>query len=118
MKIFLKNFVLFITIVAVSILLFSCVSSRRIMGLEEGWDLLGTAKVNFIKDKDEIPVRSRNMYTAIRFAVEDKDIHLSEVKIYLNNGDILQPALSDVIKAGEQSRVIDLAADGRMIDHI
>ena len=96
----------------------SCSSSRKIVGLEEGWDLLGEAKVNFIRDKDEIAVRQRNMYTAIRFGVEDKDVRISELKVYMNNGDVLQPAISDEITAGQQSRVIELAADGRIIDKI
>ncbi|WP_121355130.1 hypothetical protein [Flavisolibacter nicotianae] len=98
--------------------LFSCGSSRKVMGLEEGWDLLGEAKVNFIRDKDVITIRQRNMYTAIRFAVEDKDVRISELKIVMNNGDVLQPAINEDIKAGQQSRTIELAADGRILDRI
>lgn len=102
-----------------SVMLFqSCGSSRRVVGIEEGWDLLGESKVNFVRDKDVVNIRSQNMYTAIRFTVEEKDVRLNGLKIHLNNGDILQPALDDVIKAGEQSRVIDLAADGRMLSKI
>lgn len=102
----------------VAFLLSSCGSSQRIVGLEEGWELLGSAKVNFLRDKDVIEVKSSNMFTAIRFSVNDKDIHLNDLKIHLINGDIIQPAVSEEIPAGGQSRIIELAADGRTINKI
>ena len=98
--------------------LLACGSSRRIVGLEEGWELLGEQKVAFVNDKDVIEVRSPNQFTAIRFLVEDKDVRLKDLKIQFENGDKIEPALDDVIKAGEQSRVIELAADGRRISSI
>lgn len=96
----------------------SCGSSRRTFGLEEGWELLGESKVNFVRDKDVIEVKSRNLFTAIRFLVEEKDVRINDLKIVYENGDKIEPALDDVIKAGEQSRVIELAADGRRINSI
>lgn len=95
-----------------------CGSSRRTFGLEEGWELLGERKVHFVRDNDVMQVNSRNMFTAIRFYVEDKDVRINDLKIQFENGDRIQPALDDVIKAGEQSRVIELAADGRRITGI
>jgi hypothetical protein len=97
---------------------FSCGSSRRTFGLEEGWELLGESKVNFVRDKDVIEVKSRNLFTAIRFLVEEKDVRINDLKIVYENGDKIEPALDDVIRAGEQSRVIELAADGRRISTI
>jgi hypothetical protein len=96
---------------------FSC-ATRRSVGLEEGWELLSERKVNFVRDRDEIEVRSRNMFTAIRFKVEDRDIRLNNLEIVFQNGDKLSPAIDDVIKAGEVSRIIEIARDGRYIDKI
>jgi hypothetical protein len=96
----------------------ACGSSRRTLGLEEGWELLGERKVNFLRDKDVMEVSSRNLFTAIRFSVEDKDVRINDLKIQFENGDKIEPALDDVIKAGENSRVIELAADGRRITSI
>lgn len=100
------------------LLLVACHPSRRAIAVEEGWDILAQEKVNFVRDKDEIPVRSRSQYTAIRFKVEDRDIHINDLKIYFTNGDKLEPNINDDIKAGEFSRVIEVAAEGRYIDHI
>ena len=98
--------------------LLSCHSSRKLVGIEEGWELLGEKKVNFVRDKDEIEVKGRTPYTALRFKVEDKDVRIDEVKVYFDNGDKLEPNISDVIPAGQYSRVVDLGREGRYIDHI
>ena len=99
-------------------LLLSCHSSRRSIGTEEGWELLSERKVNFVRDKDDIVVNNRTPYTAMRFKVEDRDIHINDLKVYFPNGDKLEPNIDDDIKAGEFSRVIDLGREGRYIDHI
>ncbi len=96
----------------------ACGSSRRTFGLEEGWELLGERKVNFLRDKDVMAVSSRNLFTAIRFYVEDKDVRINDLRIEFENGDRVEPALDDVVAAGQQSRVIQLAAEGRRIKTI
>ena len=96
----------------------SCHSSRRSIGIEEGWELLSERKVNFVKDKDEVTVSNHTPYTAVRFKVEDKDVHINDLTIYFDNGDKLEPNIDDAIPANEYSRVIDLGREGRYIDHI
>jgi hypothetical protein len=108
----------FIGLVLISSVFSSCGSTRRISGIEEGWEVLGERKVNFLSDKDVIDVKSRSLYTAIRFMVEDRDIRLHELKIYFNNGDKLEPALDEDISAGSSSRYIELGQEGRIIDRI
>ncbi len=61
----------------------SCFSTRRSLAIEDGWDLLGEQKVNFVRDKDQIDVRSRGVYTDIRFKVEDREVRINDLKIYL-----------------------------------
>ena len=99
-------------------LLSSCGSSRRTVGVEEGWEILDDRKVNFVRDKDVIEVKSRSQFTAIQFKVEDRDIRINELQIYFNNGDKLEPAIDDVVKAGESSRIIEIGREGRFIDRI
>ncbi len=96
----------------------SCGSSRRSVGIEEGWELLSERKVNFVRDKDEIIVESRNQFTAIRFKVEDREVRLNDLKIFFDNGDKLEPSLDETIPANQMSRVIELALDGRRIAKI
>lgn len=100
------------------IMLASCGSSRRVVGLEEGWELLGSSKVNFVRDVDEVDVNNHNQYTAIRFRVEQRDVRINDLKIIYQNGDKLEPSINDVIPAGQSSKIIELALDGRYIDKI
>ena len=96
----------------------SCSSSRKSIGVEEGWELLSESKVNFVRDKDEIRINSHNKFTAIRFKVEDREVRINDVKIYFDNGDKLEPNIDEVILADQYSRIIELAKDGRYIDRI
>lgn len=111
----IKNLIL--PIIA-TVLIASCGSSRRSIGIEEGWELLSERKVNFVRDKDEVLVESRNLFTAIQFRVEDRSIRLNDLKIYFENGDKLEPSIDEVIPANATSRIIELARDGRRIDKI
>lgn len=97
--------------------LVSCGSSRTV-AIEEGWELLAEQKVNFVRDKDEIDVSSRNQFTAIKFRVEDKDVRINDLKIYFDNGDKLEPSLDAIISAGQESKLIELGREGRNIDRI
>lgn len=97
---------------------FSCTNSRKSVGVEQGWDLLGEMKVNFVRDRDALDVRNSNKYTAIRFQIEKRDVRLNSLSVYYVNGDKLSPAIDDVIPAGQSSRVIELAADGKVISKI
>jgi hypothetical protein len=114
----IKNGFVFMLLLITTTLVMSCGSSRRSIGIEEGWELLSERKVNFVRDKDEVEVRSRNQFTAIRFHVEEREIRLNDLKIYFQNGDKLEPALDDVINPGQSSRIIDLGAEGRYIEKI
>ena len=106
---------LFILLILIS---FSCGSTRNSIAVEEGWELLGETKAGFIRETDIINVTSRNQFTAIRFKVEGAEIKLSALGVFFESGDKLSPAIDETIPAGQESRLIDLAADGRTITKI
>jgi len=105
-------------IALVLLILVSCGSSRRTIAIEEGWELLGEQKVNFVRDKDEIDIKAGNRFTALRFRVEDRDVRLNDLHITFTNGDKLEPNVDVQIPAGQYSRDIQLSAEGRYIDKI
>ncbi len=96
----------------------SCYSARRSVAVEEGWELLGEERVNFVRDNDELVVTSRNQFTDIRFRVEDREVRIHDLKIYYPNGDKLEPNIDFIVPANQDSRVIELARDGRTISKI
>jgi hypothetical protein len=96
----------------------SCSNTRKSIPIEEGWDLLGEQKVNFVRDKDVITVYNTNKYTAIRFKVEKKDIYIKDLKIVYQNGDKLSPTMDDKVAADQYSRVIELGPEGKSVRSI
>ena len=93
----------------------SCSPPRRTLALEEGWDLLGEKKVDFVRSTDVIEIHSTYKFTAIRFKVEKHEVRLTELKIHYQNGDKLEPSLDDILPADQYSREIELAQDGKFI---
>ena len=100
------------------VIISSCAPTRRSIAIEEGWDLLGEQKVDFIKDNDVIEVHSSYKFTAIRFKVEKHEVRLNGLKIYYQNGDKLQPSLDDIIAADQYSKEIELTQDGKFVNKI
>ena len=96
----------------------SCTSSRKFKGNGYGWVLLGSQKVDFLRDKDEIIVNGTTRYTAVRFHVAYRDVLISGLKIVFQNGDKLEPAIEEKVDAGQNSRVIELDREGRLINRI
>jgi hypothetical protein len=109
---------LLLAVAVLANVLSSCSSSRRSIPVEEGWELIGEEKVNFVRDKDEVIVTSRNQFTDIRFRVEEREVRIQDLKIYFENGDKLEPSIDLVVFANRDSRNIELAQDGRTISKI
>jgi len=113
-----KNLTRTLLLLMTVMLVFSCSSTRRTLAIEEGWELLGESKANFVRDRDQVDVLSPERFTAIRFKVEDKDIHLSDLNVVYQSGDKLSPVMDDDLVADQVSRVIDLGAEGKSIRSI
>jgi hypothetical protein len=102
----------------VSFFMIGSCTTRKSIPVEEGWEFLGEQSVNFVTDKDRVEINSNNKFTAIKFKVEDREVRLQNLVIFLENGDKLQPAMDDVIAADQFSREISIASEGRYIDKI
>ncbi len=110
-KRFIPVFILLISITIFS----SCGSTRRSIAIEEGWELLGESKVDFVRDKDQVDVISSNRYTALRFKVEKREIRLNDLHVVYQNGDKLSPVIDELISADQYSRDIELGPEGKSI---
>lgn len=114
----MKNIIIAGIFLFCAALIISCSSGRRSIAIEEGWELLGERKVNFVRDKDVIDVHSNNKFTALQFKVEEKEIRLSELTVQFQNGDKLSPSVDAVIVPDQSSRIIEIATEGRYITRI
>jgi hypothetical protein len=84
-----------------------------------GWTYLGEAHVDGAVDHDRIMVTAaRGEYRAIRIRVENAAIEFDRVMVHFGNGTSTPIALRHRIRAGDQTRVIDLPGDRRIIESV
>ncbi len=84
-----------------------------------GWQLLGAQKVNFAVDRDVIRVSSsEGTFTKIKLKVLHNRIELLDLKVYFGNGGSQDIKLRRLIKAGGETRTIDLDGGARVIKKV
>ena len=80
------------------------------------WVELGSAKVDGRVDHDEIWVTAlRGDFTAIKLSVEEEGVEFDHVIVHYGNGRNEEVEVRAFIKAGGETRVIDLSGDDRVI---
>jgi hypothetical protein len=95
------------------------VSAQWNQGRTGRWEYLGEANVDGSTDHDRIKVgRSDGRFRAIRIQVERAPIEFQRVVIHYANGEDEVLPVRDRIRAGGQSRVIDLRGRDRAIDSV
>lgn len=85
-------------------------------GARADWDLLGTRAVNDRADHDVIAVSSqRGDFRRIKFAVQRASVDFHRVVVHFGNGSDQRIEMRNTIKAGGESRAIDLDGNDRVI---
>jgi len=85
----------------------------------QAWDKLGSAKVTGASDHDEIWVTGiEGSYTAIKLFVENEGIDFDRVLVTYGNGTKDELEIRNFIKAGGETRVLDLRGGERVIRKI
>ena len=80
------------------------------------WERLGSRKVNFAVDRDEIAVTVREgTFRQIKLHVARAGVTFRDLKIHYANGDVQDVPLRRTIPAGGETRLIDLAGRDRVI---
>jgi len=88
-------------------------------GKAQDWELLGSQKVNFGLDHDEIPVTSKEgKFSAIQIKVLDGGINMHSCIVYFGNGEKQEVELRYNFAPGSESRVVDLSGNKRFINRI
>lgn len=83
------------------------------------WERLGCKTVSFGVDRDVIQVgRKDGLFRAIRLRVREAPVEFFDVKVVFGNGKRQDIRVRQVIRPGEETRVIDLAGDNRGIARV
>lgn len=82
-------------------------------------ELLGCRSVGFINDRDVIPVGRRDgRFRAIKLRVSGNDIELRDLDVVYGNGANDDLQVRSLIRAGGETRWIDLRGGNRFIRQI
>jgi len=80
------------------------------------WVKLGSRKVNFVADKDTIPVTVKEgLFKRIKLHVADNAITLTDVKVHFANGQTTDVSFKKHFAANSWTRVVDLPGAARVI---
>ncbi|MEO1259358.1 MAG: hypothetical protein AAFZ15_11205 [Bacteroidota bacterium] len=83
------------------------------------WEKLGTRKVNYRLDRDEVLVTAREgRFTKLRLQVNNGGINLHRVVVHFANGQTQVVKVNRSIPAGGQSGTLDLKGDRRVISKV
>lgn len=83
------------------------------------WELLGEANVDGAADHDFIRVgRGDGMFRAVQMRVRNSAIEFDHVVIRYGNGQSEPIEVRDVIRAGGQTRAIDLPGERRVVQGV
>jgi hypothetical protein len=88
-------------------------------GGKRAWELLGSQKVGFIGDKDVIQVgRKDGDFSSIQLRVKGNEVEFLDVKVIYANGQADDIQIRNKIRAGGQTRAIDLKGGDRFIRRV
>ena len=83
------------------------------------WERLGCQKVGFIVDKDVIRVgRGEGRFKSIRLEVSGNKVYMDDLKVIYANGEPDDIPVRSEIRAGGQTRPLDLRGERRAIKEI
>jgi hypothetical protein len=95
-------------------------TQARAQGRGGGWEELGCQQVSFVgKDRDTIRVgRREGRFKAIRLSVKGTDVEMLDLKVIYANGEPDDIPVRSNIRAGSQTRPLDLKGRERAIQQI
>ena len=106
-------------ILAVLVVLVSACGGVRAQTARGNWVLLGSRTVTDRAEHDTITVTgARGTFTAVKFEVRQRAVDFHRVVIHFANGGDQNVELRNTIRAGGESRVIDIDGADRVIRSI
>jgi len=89
------------------------------LSAQNGWKILGSAKVNGHADHDEIWVTGmEGDFKAVKIMVENEGIEFNRVVLHFANGNKQELNIRRFIPAGGETKVLDLNGDDRVIKKV
>ena len=100
-----------IVVILVTLLITFSASAR-------GWEKIGERTVNFLTEKDVIHCALKGKFRALKFRVTDAPVEFLSVNVEFATGERQRIPIKQRIRAGGETRVIDLRGKRRIIKKI
>jgi hypothetical protein len=113
----IRSIFAFALVGAIAFLSIGDAEARR--GGKRNWELLGSQKVGFLGDRDVIQVgRKDGDFSAIKLRVKGNEVEFLDVKVVYANGQSDDVQVRNKIRAGGETRAIDLKGGDRFIRRV
>jgi len=107
------------SLVAVSLLGFNSINTANNSDNTQRWKFIADKKVNFGLDRDVIHLGSfKDDFRKLQIKVTDGPVHILDMKVHFDNGDVQDVQIRARIAEGGASRVIDLQGGLRHLSKI
>ena len=83
-----------------------------------GWTKIGETTANFKMDKDAIAVIGNDHFKSIRLKVTDAGINITDLEVWFEDGTKQDVMVRSEIKAGGETRAIDLKGGSPSIKRV
>ncbi len=85
----------------------------------QSWELLGTRRVSFVRERDVIEVTAREgRFRALKLEVDGGDLEMFDMRIVFGDGSAYSPETRFLFRQGSWSRTFDLPGEARVIRRI
>ena len=83
-----------------------------------GWHKIGEVKADFKTETESISVLGADKFKSIKLKITDAPINIQDMKVYYESGDVEDITVRSEIKAGGETRVIDLKGPARELKKV
>jgi dihydrofolate reductase len=83
-----------------------------------GWHKIGEVKANFKLENESIVVMGADRFKSIKLKVTDAPINIEKVTVYYESGDAEELSVRNELKAGAETRVLDLKGNDRELKKV
>jgi hypothetical protein len=78
---------------------------------EPGWHKIGEISASFKLQSESIVVLGADRFSSIKLRVTDAPINIERLQVYYESGDVQEIDVKNELKAGAETRVLDLKSD-------
>jgi hypothetical protein len=107
----MKKVIVFLVLVCAYVPLALGQKPAVVISNEPGWHKIGEISASFKTQSESIVVLGADRFSSIKLKVTDAPINIEQLQVFYESGDIQDIDVKNVLKAGAETRVLDLKSD-------